>query len=258
MTTRTTTSPTTVLAYHRISQRPLPAGTWVSPGQLANHLDTLLRAEIPMLTADSFLAGQAPGVLLTLDDGTEDCHIHRAIFAERGLRPVVFVPVGWVGRSNRWEWPIPGRGTRHLSALQMRELVGLGWEIGLHGATHQALAGRDDALLSLEIDEGKDRLEQLTGQAARLFSYPYGLADCRVAARVRAAGFEAAFTLAGRGPASNRWLHPRRPVYCIDTAGALLAKVRDPGGATWRGRFESWKEAGAHGVGRLAVRLAGG
>ena len=87
----------TVLAYHRISERPLPAGTWVTPGQLASHLDCLLAVgccpltpsdlsatgcvEIPAAATGPSAEGlaDAPAFLITFDDGTEDLYRYRAV-----------------------------------------------------------------------------------------------------------------------------------------------------------------------------------
>ena len=50
---------------------------------------------------------------------------------------------------------------------------------------------------------------------------------------------------------------PRRPVYCLDGARDVLAKWLDPAGRTAAGRWQLWKEAGAHGVGRWTVAVLG-
>lgn len=259
----------TVLGYHRISPRPLPSGTWVGPGQLARQLDALRDAGIHFVSPDQYLgalsapdagpaAGAAsgappPAVLVTFDDATSDLHAYRNILQERGIRPLVFTPVACLGRWNTWEWPIPGRRVRHLTPAQLCELADAGWEIGLHGATHRDLTGLGTQELVREIDQARRDLESITGRAVRCFSYPYGRTTPRVAERVRAAGFSAAFVLAASdsaGGRADRFRLPRRPVYCIDGPGDVLAKVRDPFGETWFGRWQRFKERGAHGVGR--------
>lgn len=245
------------LAYHRICRRPLLAGTWVHPAQLAAQLDALARAGARFTGADEVFAGATdPGdarVMVTFDDGTADVHEHREVLQRRGIRPVVFVPADRVGRTNDWEWPIPGRRTRHLDRNQLRELVALGWEIGLHGASHRALVGCDESELADELAGGRRRLAEACGRPVRWLSYPYGLVDGRVERAAGAAGLEAGFVMSAvsaSSPAPSRWGLPRRPVYCIDAPGDVVAKWRDRTGAGAMGRWQLRKEAGAHAVGR--------
>lgn len=258
-----------VLCYHRISGRPLPQGTWVSPSALAAQLDALLARGVRLLTPQEYHErlddpgprDDVPEALVTFDDGTVDLHRHRTILDERGIRPLVFVPADYLGRRNRWEWPVPGRATRHLDAAQARELAAAGWEIGLHGARHVDLVPLPPDRLAGEIDEAKRRLEQALAFPVRSFSYPYGRCSDRVADRIEAAGFASAFVLAaGPRPAAapDRFRLPRRPVYCIDSAADVVAKVLDALGTTRRGRWQHRKENAAHGVGRWAVRRFGG
>lgn len=246
------------LAYHRISPRFIPAGTWVTPERLADQLDALIARNLSFIGAEECLTNRCgpSSVLVTLDDGTADAHEYRAIFALREIRPVVFVPVEFLGRENTWEWPVPGRRCRHLTAQQVRDLVAMGWEVGLHGATHRPLTGLSDLELMREVSAGKTKLEQVTGRPVRLFSYPYGLADRRVARALAAAGFARAFTLSPNDFNAEPMFLGRRPVYCIDTPADVAAKVTDPLGKTPRGRWQLWKERAAHGVGRWAVRAA--
>ena len=242
-----------VLAYHRISRRPLLAGTWVAPAGLGAQLDALLGAGLRPLDADAWLAGTG-GFLITFDDGTEDLLRHRALLESRGVPAVVFVPGDLLGRENRWEWPMPTRRTRHLDAAALRDLAGEGWEIGLHGGRHRDLIRCDDRELADELSGARRRLEDRLGRAVRLLAYPYGRTDARVAGAAGAAGFAAAFVMAAAPPeVPGRLAVVRRPVYCIDSPGAVLRKVRDPAGRTPAGRRELYKERLAHGVGRLTA-----
>ncbi len=246
-----------VLLYHRLSERPLAAGTWVRPRALAAQLDALQAAGWRALAVDRWLqagGGTRPGFLLTFDDGTDDLLAGRELLASRGVPAVVFVPGDLLGRRNRWEWPLPGRGARHLDVTALRELADGGWEIGLHGATHRDLTRCLAGELAEELGGGRRRLEDRLGRAVRLLSYPYGRVDGRVAGAARAAGFAAAFVVSAAPPGLPAALAiPRRPVYCVDTARSVLIKLRDPQGRTSAGRWELWKERGAHGVGRLTA-----
>lgn len=254
-----------VLAYHRISRVPLPAGTWVAPHRLAAQIEILIRSGRRFVAPDELgpdvaAPGAGGSILFSFDDGTADLHEHRRILSRRGIRPVVFVPADRIGRRNDWEWPVPGRRTRHLDGRELRELVDLGWEVGLHGATHADLVACPDERLAEELDGGRRRLEAACGAPVRWLSYPYGRVDGRVARAATDAGLEAGFVLGARSRCAAiepRWRRPRRPVYCIDTAADVAAKADDPRGATLRGRWQLWKEQGAHAVGRWTVARFG-
>ena len=258
-----------VLAYHRISERPLPAGTWVTPGQLAAHLDRLLAAGCRPLAPSDLSAGGyvgdrsaaavlsaedlavAPAFLVTFDDSTEDLYHHRAVLAARGVTGVVFVPASLIGRRNRWEWSMPGRKIRHLALDQLGCLVQQGWEVGLHGCTHSDLTRLSDAELRAELTDGRRGLASDLGVRVRWLSYPYGRVDERVAAAAIDAGLTAGFTLGSAvGNVPAPMARPRRPVYCIDTSADVVAKVSDPAGTTLAGRWQLWKEGASHAVGR--------
>ncbi len=176
------------------------------------------------------------------------------VLARRGLKGMVFVPSGFLGLPNHWEWSIPGRRTHHLNARQLSMLVDLGWEIGLHGASHGDLTRMNADQLQEEIIGGRDALEKTLGIKITNFSYPFGLCNDAVKKLLQEAGFVAAFIMAKKEQdISDPFAIPRRPVYCIDTPGDVLAKVVDPVGATLAGRWQFFKERGAHGVGRLTA-----
>ncbi len=249
-----------VLLYHRISPRPLLAGTWVTPVALAIHLDRILSAGFRALSATEWL--RADGVqrdrsfLITFDDGTEDLFLYREILRERAVPGVVFVPAALVGERNRWELALPTRRTGHLQPAQLRDLVTQtpGWEAGLHGDTHRDLTRLTDAELWDELHGGRCRLAELIGQQVRLVSYPFGRVNRRVADTASRAGFRAGFVVSrhasGVPPA---FAIRRRPVYCIDTPAAVVTKVRDPRGRSLRGRWELAKEGAVHAVGHWAA-----
>jgi peptidoglycan/xylan/chitin deacetylase (PgdA/CDA1 family) len=80
-----------------------------------------------------------------------------------------------------------------LRAEGLRRLVASGSEIGFHTRRHDALPALGDAELAEAMRDGRSELENVVGPL-RTISYPHGLADARVAAAARAAGFEAGFT----------------------------------------------------------------
>lgn len=81
---------------------------------------------------------------------------------------------------------------------QLRRLAACGMRLGGHTRTHPILRVLDDAAAHREIAGGRDDLQAMTGEPARLFAYPNGrLGDDfepRHADLARSAGFSFAFT----------------------------------------------------------------
>jgi peptidoglycan/xylan/chitin deacetylase (PgdA/CDA1 family) len=87
--------------------------------------------------------------------------------------------------------PDPPESGLRVEAL--RRLAASGVEIGFHTRRHDVLPALGDAELAEAMRAGRSELEDVVGRL-RTISYPHGLADARVAATARAAGFEAGFT----------------------------------------------------------------
>lgn len=61
-----------------------------------------------------------------------------------------------------------------MTSAQLRQLHGLGMEIGGHTHRHPILAALDDVAVRAEVMEGRERLEALLGERPRVFAYPNG------------------------------------------------------------------------------------
>ena len=89
---------------------------------------------------------------------------------------------------------LPDPGVRHLSSVQIRALADAGMTIGFHTLHHPLLSMLPDSALDDALARGRGELEEAAGRPIRLFAYPHGKADRRVAQRLRSAGFVAACT----------------------------------------------------------------
>ena len=188
---------------------------------------TRLAARFPIRGIAEILDGPGgPAAALTFDDGYEDW-VTVALPVLRKLRipATFFVSSGAVGlpadEARRFREACLRR-RRDLTLLSRDGLRTLAvdplCEIGGHTTHHRDLGGDiDDAEWAREVRADKDRLENLTGQRVRYFAYPFGAArniPSRYAARLRASGYEAAFTImpGAIGKASDRFLLPRCPL----------------------------------------------
>jgi peptidoglycan/xylan/chitin deacetylase (PgdA/CDA1 family) len=86
------------------------------------------------------------------------------------------------------------RPAGHLRYDQIKELAAATMTIGFHTLHHRALTALHDDARGQALTEGRRELASVAGQPLRLFAYPHGDGEQRVASRVRAAGYTAAWT----------------------------------------------------------------
>jgi peptidoglycan/xylan/chitin deacetylase (PgdA/CDA1 family) len=102
-----------------------------------------------------------------------------------------------------------------MSTDQVRSLHSGGMEIGAHTVTHPILAQIDPARAEREIQDGKRRLEAITGKPIALFAYPNGKPvrdyGSEHVGMVKKLGFQAAVSTAwgAAHPASDPFQLPR-------------------------------------------------
>jgi peptidoglycan/xylan/chitin deacetylase (PgdA/CDA1 family) len=175
------------LMYHELelSGRPLRASEAGYKRYILPEQD--FRTQVQYLKASNFQGlslGQALtfpeglNVAITFDDGCETDLLSAApILREAAFGATFYVTTGWVGNQG------------YLSASQIKELKGQGFEIGCHSMTHAFLTDLEDKGLKREIVDAKSLLEQISGGPVDHFSCPGGRHNHRVAAVVRAAGY---------------------------------------------------------------------
>ncbi|HQU80559.1 MAG TPA: polysaccharide deacetylase family protein [Azonexus sp.] len=85
-----------------------------------------------------------------------------------------------------------------MTKKQLRDLAGLGFEIGAHTENHPILAVLPDDHAYREITRGREQLEDMIDKRVGLFAYPNGRwgkdFDERHVAMAKACGFDAAFS----------------------------------------------------------------
>jgi peptidoglycan/xylan/chitin deacetylase (PgdA/CDA1 family) len=141
-------------------------------------------------------------VVITFDDGFASTLRAKKLLDEAGFVATVFVVTSFVDTGEPLCWPGVeqwlDRSTRAemapLSWSQLETLLEAGWEIGSHTATHALLPELTAEGLSNELMGSRRTIEQRLGQAETV-AYPYGLADERVAAAAKEAGYIAGCTL---------------------------------------------------------------
>jgi len=86
------------------------------------------------------------------------------------------------------EAPAAHLGSEQIAALAQSSTV------GFHTLHHRVLTALPYEALEREVTEGRETLAAVAGQPLRLFAYPHGKGNAKVAAQLRAAGYAAAWT----------------------------------------------------------------
>jgi peptidoglycan/xylan/chitin deacetylase (PgdA/CDA1 family) len=178
-----------ILMYHSISDRGGP--TAIAPGVFAMQMDVLAASHVPVLTMDEAvkgLSGRAPlpprSVVITFDDGFEDFGVAAwPVLARRGFRPIVYIPTGFVGRSEGWKGiadparPLMGWG-------EIRSLSEDGVLFGSHTISHPDLTSLSAKSVTAELTQSLAEIEERLERRVPHFAPPYGLTNAEVLAQI--------------------------------------------------------------------------
>ena len=223
-----------VLAYHSVDE----TGSLISvtPAALRRHLEVLRAGGWRGLTAAEFVArlqGAPPAgreVFVTFDDGYANfLSAAVPVLGALGFPATVFVVTDCMGGVPAWfdrdrdaigalldgvpytaaerrQWTAASpelAGTRLLDWAEAREAVARGFDVQSHGAAHRFLTRLPADAVAADVARSRDAIARELGVVPRLFCYPYGDADDRVATVVRAHGFAGAVLAEYDGPSPN-------------------------------------------------------
>ncbi len=194
------------LLYHKVSPRWEVGVTRVSPPDFHRQMErlaeagwsTILPSEIGQITPSS--SGQVQHelendnfvrqFLLIFDDGYECIYEYALpVLREFGFRATVFMPSGYIGRTNDWDHQLLGRRFDHLDRDMLLSLVKEGWEIGSHTVSHIDLLQVDYEHQTDEILNSRLKLRELTGQGVNWISFPFCRYDRKILEIAKSAGY---------------------------------------------------------------------
>lgn len=194
-----------ILMYHQIGEfAPMAEhrSTYCDHRRFAAQMAWLYRLRYQVLRLDAAIAGlrgegplPARAVVLTFDDGYENFYQYALpVLASYGFPAMVYALADRLGQPADW-FAADGRATPPLmTGARLRELRGVGIDIGSHGLTHRRLADIDRGAARAEIADSRDRLQQLLGEPVMHFCYPYGSYDDAVVRMAADAGYRSAVT----------------------------------------------------------------
>ena len=172
-----------VLTFHSVDSTG--SAVSVSRAQLCDLLQDIARTGAIGCGLSEALAATdgPPRIALCFDDGYRKvAEVGLAVLEEFGFTATVFPITDHVGAGDGWPGQpgeLPDAGLLDWEGLAL--LVEAGWEVGAHGVSHRPLTRLDDAELEAEYAGARAAIKARLGVVPRVFAYPYGDCDDRVA-----------------------------------------------------------------------------
>lgn len=133
-------------------------------------------------------------IVITFDDGYKDNVLNAAPVLDKfSFKATFFVTTEYIGKtktSPKREW----QNWECMDKADLRDLVGMGHEVGSHSMHHLNLCDLSPERLSRELKDSGEELTHLSDREINIFSYPYGNFNDEVVKAVRLQGYKAACT----------------------------------------------------------------
>jgi peptidoglycan/xylan/chitin deacetylase (PgdA/CDA1 family) len=214
-----------ILTYHSVDTTGSVIST--APSVLERHIRWLTSGRVAVLPLEELLAraDERNALAITFDDGFANFRTEAwPRLKESGLPITLFVPTGFVGKTNTWG-EVPGGRMPRLSILDWPTLAHLqeeGVTLGAHSRTHPDLRALDIDALQEEVEGSLEDLRRETGRRPEAFAYPYGYWNARAVSVVGATcRFACTTDLRPIGPHDEAALLPRLDVFHLRGPGRL-------------------------------------
>jgi peptidoglycan/xylan/chitin deacetylase (PgdA/CDA1 family) len=196
------------LCYHRFEEKVRPNDALaITPVEFERQMQALKDAGFSVISMQDFLAWRrgeknipAKSALVTIDDGyVSGYDVAWPILKKFNYPFTMFVYIKYInsgGKSITWD--------------QLAEMRDAGVDIECHSYSHENLHGKGgkaaaevaamgyENWLKKEISESKAIIEKQLGIKVTVFTYPFGIYNQKAREAVKAAGYEAAFTVYGQ------------------------------------------------------------
>ena len=216
-----------ILMYHHVCppeavpsvKAPLEGWQYcLSPKEFRHQLTVLQRSGWKFVSLADYVGTLSqspirwPIASVTFDDGWMDNYDYAfPILSELQIPSTVFVVSGEMAGVPK---------DRRMSPIHLRELHGIGVEIGAHSQSHPNLTRLTAEELHKELYGSRCDLEAVVGRSVRFLAYPGGRFNKAVVESAQATGYEAACSVIGMGCNSQKsrfWLY--RDVFSDRMAG---------------------------------------
>ncbi len=218
------------MSYHKIDNRREWGLNTVKPDELKKQIHFLKNEGYVAINFLDIQKGYIPEkpIIITFDDGYSSVFNNAfPILRDVGFTAVVFIITGFIGEWNTWDVNLGGIRFRHLNENQIKALSKAGWEIGAHGKTHLSFTRLSHQEIKHELEDSKNKLQQLTGQPIISLAYPFGIHSQKAEKIAYKIGFRfACVNLWGTNSyQENPMCLKRIPVYRTDSLKAFQHKL---------------------------------
>lgn len=197
-------SPIPILTYHQIEAAPTKGAPfrslYVSPQAFARQMALLKLLGYQGLSMSAlmpYLLGEKVGrvVGITFDDGyLNNLNNALPVLQKNDFSSTCYVVSQQLGKTNIWDLEAGIAQTPLMNAVQLRQWMAGGQEVGAHTRHHVRLTQTDTSSSSDEIFLCKSDLQVITNSPVNQFCYPYGDYTDDHVAMVKSAGFQSATT----------------------------------------------------------------
>jgi peptidoglycan/xylan/chitin deacetylase (PgdA/CDA1 family) len=209
------------LAFHSVTNCITYGSTNYSPRRLSRLLAHLKVGEH---------ASRAASIQLTFDDGYAHLlDILPDLIARNNIRPIVFFPTAFMGKSNSWDYGGQLRNMRHLDVDEIQSLAKAGVIFGSHGHSHCDLTSLSDGEIVEELSVSREILSDIVQTSVTDLSYPFGKQSSRVESAAAACGYRAGYTMSFPKGDDSPLKRGRIPIYFFDSMKSVSAKISGRG-----------------------------
>ncbi|MCP4566062.1 MAG: polysaccharide deacetylase family protein [FCB group bacterium] len=218
-----------ITAFHQTSERFYPGINNIKPGYFFDIIDLCREWGFDFWNRD-LADGEKTGcqtITITFDDGYADNFEILIRLCEQRITPLLFVPTGYIGRKNSWEYSSSLFPAHHLDESQLRQLTDKGVIIGSHGVSHRSFTSMSRDRVVQELTDSRKRLEDITGTEIEYLSFPFGRSSRVINKQTQNCGYRFAFGLDGdrREGINDDFVIPRTAIYGLDDYFSLHGKI---------------------------------
>jgi len=220
-----------VLVFHKLTDSVSFGSTNYSPERMCQLLTSLTDNGYQFVSVSELMSkNDSSKIAITFDDGY--AHLAAALppLIDRfKIRPTIFVPTSYVGKTNSWDYSSFFKSEPHLSRQQIEYLSEIGVDFGSHGHRHVRLSALDNNELESELSESKNILAEITGKPVETMSFPFGKTNQRVLTATEKAGYKTSFTMSFPDNSDSNLAMGRVPVYFFDGPDSVIQKLGHTG-----------------------------
>lgn len=216
-----------VLVFHKLTDSVTFGSTNYSPERMCKLLESLTDCGYRFVSvAEIMSANDSSKIAITFDDGY--AHLAAALpplIHRFKIRPTIFVPTWYIGKTNSWDYSSFFKSEPHLSRQQIEYLSEIGVDFGTHGHRHIEFSSLSVEELETELNTSRKQLEEIIKKPVDTMSFPFGKTNPNILAAASKAGYKLSFTMAFPDKSDTNQALGRIPVYFFDSPDSVMQKL---------------------------------